>query len=1641
MTQRTYSSAYHRTLSAFQIFTDSQCWARTRRIWRTGLVSRLLLCLGSVLLTMAIAHAQNPDPTDAGAEIGFKPLGSYHGSLLENVDLYTGNLHIEIPLVTLKARGHETVLRLSYNSLIYFTNHSHDGDLTQIRSDIFANPSFGWNLTSQEGLAEIGQIQNQVMIPGQDPTVAQSIQITEPDGSQHTLMGENLVYETSCNTAYQSIDSSYIRLVFANNQNCSSDSPTIYFKDGATWQGGNVEDTNGNVYGTDDLGRTFTVSYNGSPYTSGTIGYKASDGSGSTITMGFTVYELRPSGHGPVPTALLSSIQLANKRSYQFLYDTNGELSKITLPDGGYIRYVYGLTGYHSEDEATSLGVVSTRALSADGVNEQVWGYEYTAGSPKTTTVTDPLGETEYREYNSGVQLCSPCDSLETKVVYKDASAKTLRTVTKTYVVDSQPLGFSWAKTGNPRLSTVTTILDDNQTQSMVSYDNYDNYGNVKTKKEYDYDGSLLRTTSYSYLHESQQAYVTAHILQRVSAETISGPVGPGSQTQYEYDNYAHFTGGMQASGAVQHDANYNTNYSVRGNVTATNQWRNTDNTWLSTYYEYDDAGNVLETQDPRGGVTQTSYADSWANSTCAPAGGNAAAYATKITNALNQITNLNYNSCTGTTASIKDPNLQSTTMTYDSSGRSTETDYADGGSTKQCYTDSGGSNCTQSGPPYSVINTSALSVSPAAINKKTTVQFDGLGRISTTTISDPNGDTSTTITYDSLGRQYQVYNPARCSSQNCESTWGYKTFHYDGLSRVTSVVEQDSSSTISMFYSANYATVTDESGNTRKTKRDSLRRVKAIWEAPGVSGYNFETDYTYDAFGNLWSVTQNGSGGSARNRSFVYDSMSHLITAANPESGTICYGTWSGNNCVNGYDGNGNVVAKTEPPPNQQQQQVTISYTYDLLNRLLSKTYTGMTMPTIQYGYDGNIPTGCTLPQFNDGNPKGRRTSMCDGSGVTVWSHDPLGRVLNQEEIQYTSNSTSVTELVQYGYNLDGSVKQIVYPSGRTLNYAYTPPQGSISAGRQVSAIDSTGPINYVTQGTYAPQGALAGFVFGQASGSAGTTGSNAFNNLLRITSQTATNSSQQLIFSLSYGYNTNNDNGNILKVTNGLDSSRNIVYGYDALNRIAQANTVATSGSNCWAEAYTIDPWGNLTGRSGVGGWAGCRTEGLSASVNGNNQIIGWCYDAAGNLLDMGGCGNPQHSYVYDADGQLQSPPAVGIGSGMMAYTYYYDGDGKRVQKCDANPCIGGLTAGTLYWMGVQGEVLDESDRSGNMTEEYIYFAGQRVARRDISTNNVHYYFNDQVESPRVITDDQGNVQQQTDYYPYGGIAFSSGGDSNRYKFTGKERDSESGLDNFGARYNASTMGRFMSPDPGNVGVNRLNPQSWNAYSYSLNNPLSLTDPTGLYVCEDSVNCDSANDKAFAKSLADAQTAANKLTGDDQAAAQRAIDAYGAQGVDNGVNVRFDANVTGGVTEVSGVANGENDKENDNPNKQNINVTFNPNAVGDASLVAHEGSHVADGSAWVSSGFSANMNPTNLNTELNAYHVQFNILNSLSAIKAPPGMVPNGGFLNFKNGQLSWHAEDTFKGITPDLQKKIEQNYENSALPAFQKGSVVPR
>jgi RHS repeat-associated protein len=134
-----------------------------------------------------------------------------------------------------------------------------------------------------------------------------------------------------------------------------------------------------------------------------------------------------------------------------------------------------------------------------------------------------------------------------------------------------------------------------------------------------------------------------------------------------------------------------------------------------------------------------------------------------------------------------------------------------------------------------------------------------------------------------------------------------------------------------------------------------------------------------------------------------------------------------------------------------------------------------------------------------------------------------------------------------------------------------------------------------------------------------------------------------------------------------------------------------------------------------------------------------------------------------------------------------------------------------------------------------EYIYFAGKRVARHDAS-GNVFYYVQDALGTTDGMVEITANNATETfcydaDFYPYGAEKVYTNTCPQNYKFAGKERDFETGNDNFGARSYSSVYGRFLRPDPLYLELHRLiDPQQLNLYSYVRNNPLSLTDPTGL-------------------------------------------------------------------------------------------------------------------------------------------------------------------------------------------------------------------
>ncbi len=192
-----------------------------------------------------------------------------------------------------------------------------------------------------------------------------------------------------------------------------------------------------------------------------------------------------------------------------------------------------------------------------------------------------------------------------------------------------------------------------------------------------------------------------------------------------------------------------------------------------------------------------------------------------------------------------------------------------------------------------------------------------------------------------------------------------------------------------------------------------------------------------------------------------------------------------------------------------------------------------------------------------------------------------------------------------------------------------------------------------------------------------------------------------------------------------------------------------------------------------------------------------------------------------------------------------------------------------GTLYWPSSLTDTVLETDLAGTRKYEYMFFNGERIARRD-GSNPPFYYFSDHLKSTDVVTNNSGAIQDESDYFPYGGEIVLSNLTPQNYKFNGKERDSESGLDEFGARYHSSGLSRFMTPDwaarPTAVPYAVFgDPQSLNLYNYVRNDPVSRADADG--------HCSPGKDRSCPK-LSNQDTAAvkarveasNKSTSDDK-------------------------------------------------------------------------------------------------------------------------------------------------------------------------------
>jgi RHS repeat-associated protein len=161
-----------------------------------------------------------------------------------------------------------------------------------------------------------------------------------------------------------------------------------------------------------------------------------------------------------------------------------------------------------------------------------------------------------------------------------------------------------------------------------------------------------------------------------------------------------------------------------------------------------------------------------------------------------------------------------------------------------------------------------------------------------------------------------------------------------------------------------------------------------------------------------------------------------------------------------------------------------------------------------------------------------------------------------------------------------------------------------------------------------------------------------------------------------------------------------------------------------------------------------------------------------------------------------------------------------------------------------GIDRELLAEyaaSAAPSTPQKEYGYRNRELLVTAE-SAGQMNWIVSDHLGTPRIVADLSGTLAntKRHDYLPFGEELFAGTGgrtsgqgyaaDNVRQHFTGYERDGETGLDYAQARYFNSTQGRFTSVDPLMSSANISDPQTFNRYAYVLNNPLSLTDPTGL-------------------------------------------------------------------------------------------------------------------------------------------------------------------------------------------------------------------
>jgi RHS repeat-associated protein len=887
------------------------------------------------------------------------------------------------------------------------------------------------------------------------------------------------------------------------------------------------------------------------------------------------------------------------------------------------------------------------------------------------------------------------------------------------------------------------------------------------------------------------------------------------------------FDGGGRLTSIVA--ANGNTIATL--SYTGANLTRITDAVNRSINLEYDFAGRITRATDPLNRAWRYTY-----EGTPGVAGNPGL---TTVTNPLDTVTRYSY-VVGGRLASIADGrgNLVKQ-ITYDGNGRVTQQKFADGGTERYSYSLSG-TLVTEATVTDTLgkkvvkrFNASGYVIGTTdALGQTGTINRDITNNTATST-TGPCGCTEASQKYDARGNVIEItdrqgqttrmeYEPLHNRLVKRTDHLGRSTsFSYDARGNVLTVSNSLNQAT-TFAYTADglLAGATDPLGHTVSMEYDQYGNVQAAIDPLG-----HRTTMEYDAVGRLLATTD----ALGRRTALTYDALDHVTAITDPTGATTKMT----------YDLNGNITKVV----NALGQQTTRSF--DGKNRLISTTDHAGRTSKAQYNTNNKVigmtaPSGKVVRYTYD--ERGQVTNVANSSGGAVrFKYDSRGNL-----VSVTDQRGSLTTFVydeqsrpvemrdplgrssRVGYDASGNVIEKIDRLGRRTTYTYD----VLDRLSRVNFPDAS--VNY----TYDASSKLTR-VDDSQSGSVEWD----FDEAGRMLSETTPNGV------VRYTYN---DAGQVLSMTAG--NRTPVLYGYDTVGRLKDIKQGTETFTYLYDELSRVS---GLQRPNGVQTSYGFDTLGRVDKIshaNGLNQLIEEYRYTYGNNNEITAITSLGSAPLFPSAKTAGAADASNRVTSLGQTTYALDDEGKTISKTDAqgttnyswdsrgrmtkaalpdgravsynydamgrmaSRTMGGASTSYLY----NGPHVVQDKQSNGAEVNYLNGVGiDDTLRQSSDATGSLYFLRDHLGSTIGLTDAAGNVAERMSYEPYGE---SPGSSLTRYGFTGRERDSATGLLYMRARWYDPQMGRFISQDP--IGMRG----GLNVYAYALNNPLSLIDPFGL-------------------------------------------------------------------------------------------------------------------------------------------------------------------------------------------------------------------